>query len=219
MASILPRRRMSFSVTLAKTRLTLVLSSGFPRISSATWSMGVMPVPPATMPTSACSFGVYWNFTMGPLKSRVSPTLRPPMCLLILPCSYTFTTRSRWPTLSLALVGVYGLMTLARLPSSFTEPMGARTTRQLATGRPAGAALSGKSKRSSFVLWLSCFTAETVRGRNSFAESGGSGDAAAAGAGTKGAAAAQAQAPAPARRRPMRPKPRVAEAAIAPRES
>ena len=38
---------MSLSVTLAKIRLTFVESLGFSRMRCATWSIGVMPVPPA----------------------------------------------------------------------------------------------------------------------------------------------------------------------------
>ena len=55
---------------------------------------------------------------MGPLKSSVSPTFISPMCFDILPCSYVLTARSRWPFTFGRDSGVYGRMTLARLPSA-----------------------------------------------------------------------------------------------------
>ncbi len=49
-ASSCSRSRMSPSATFAYTRKTFVASLGSRRMADATWNMGVMPLPPATMP-------------------------------------------------------------------------------------------------------------------------------------------------------------------------
>ena len=85
---------------------------------------------------------MYAIFKIGPLKSSVSPTFISPMCFDILPCSYVLTARSRWPFTFGRDSGVYGRMTLARLPSSFTEPIGAFVRRHDATVMPLTASAS-----------------------------------------------------------------------------
>lgn len=52
---------------------------------------------PAIMPTLFFMFASYGSFLMGPLQRTVSPLPSSPRCLLILPCSYTFTTKSKNP--------------------------------------------------------------------------------------------------------------------------
>jgi hypothetical protein len=54
-----------------------VRSRGLDRISWISWYMGVMPLPPATMPTARHWFGTYSNFLMGPFMATLSPSDRP----------------------------------------------------------------------------------------------------------------------------------------------
>ncbi len=61
---------MSSSVTLPKTSVTLVLSSGFLKIARASWYMGVMPVPPAMSAMCSCLLGSHGYLGIGPLKSK-----------------------------------------------------------------------------------------------------------------------------------------------------
>ena len=68
--------------------------------------MGVMPVPPATMPMAALELGSYTNLTKGPFISRLSPTRSAPMALDTVPAAYDLTTSSKLPRASAGDVGV-----------------------------------------------------------------------------------------------------------------
>ena len=91
-SSSLSLRRMSSSQLLQYTKLSSVVSMGLLSTSmmicdifirpdksanwELTWSMGVMPVPPATSPIFFFMLGLYSNLGKGPLTSTMSPTLR-----------------------------------------------------------------------------------------------------------------------------------------------
>ena len=63
-----------------------------------------------------------------------------------MPVGYTLTIRSKWPLASGREIGVYGRMTLARVPSAFSEPMAALTSRHEATVMPDVASGSANAK-------------------------------------------------------------------------
>ena len=72
---------MSSSVRDAYTKRTSVASRGLDRISSSSWYIGVMPVPPATMASDAHWLALYANLMYGPFTSTVSPTFSSVMAL------------------------------------------------------------------------------------------------------------------------------------------
>mmetsp|Transcript_19501 Transcript_19501/g.65459 ORF Transcript_19501/g.65459 Transcript_19501/m.65459 type:complete len:204 (+) Transcript_19501:582-1193(+) len=125
-SSSMSRTRMSPSVWLAYRRLTSVLSDGSRRIAAITWSMGVMPVPPAIIPMRFTCFSLEptlkWPWPLysfmphGPEMVILSPTCMRPRCWdilppsgkrSILPPSYTLMTRSQKPMSWSEEVGVY----------------------------------------------------------------------------------------------------------------
>ena len=68
--------------------------------------MGVIPVPPATMPMDRFMFRSYLKWPCGPRNLSLSPTFILSMCCVMAPFGYTLITRSKWPTTSCPEVGV-----------------------------------------------------------------------------------------------------------------
>mmetsp|Transcript_16823 Transcript_16823/g.52236 ORF Transcript_16823/g.52236 Transcript_16823/m.52236 type:complete len:318 (-) Transcript_16823:79-1032(-) len=165
--------RISLRLLLAYTRSIFVLSFSLPRTARMTWYIGVMPVPPATMPMWSNLPGAYSNLTKGPFMSSVSPGRIWNRCVPILDLAYRFTTSSKWPLAPLTDVGVYGRTT--SLPSASVN----LHTMQLAMGRWNSCCGSSSAKMNRRVSWLS--KRELIRRNdvNSFGLNGDSGFAAA----------------------------------------
>mmetsp|Transcript_14109 Transcript_14109/g.55567 ORF Transcript_14109/g.55567 Transcript_14109/m.55567 type:complete len:231 (+) Transcript_14109:96-788(+) len=170
------RTRMSASVWLAKRSDIVVLSSASLRMAVMICSIGVMPVPPAIMPSLLAVRGlrlmrklplpVYSMRPNGPWMVISSPTLRLSMYWESFPPSgkrsmtpplYTLMTRSKCPLSSSLLVGVY-FLEISTLPASgsglpFHSPsttpttFGAKTVKCLPTGRPSVVVAVGREKR------------------------------------------------------------------------
>mmetsp|Transcript_9586 Transcript_9586/g.31913 ORF Transcript_9586/g.31913 Transcript_9586/m.31913 type:complete len:262 (+) Transcript_9586:645-1430(+) len=149
-------------------------------MAAMTCSMGVMPVPPAIIPSRLQASSLlpllnrpaprYSCIPIGPWMSIVSPTLSESMYCDILPPSgkrsitpplYTLITRSTYPTSSSDVVGVY-LRSISFSPSSgssrpFHRPSttpfgaGAKSLKCLPTGRPSTGVASGSTKRNRTV--------------------------------------------------------------------
>eukprot|EP00307_Rebecca_sp_RCC1486_P005487 CAMPEP_0119426404 /NCGR_PEP_ID=MMETSP1335-20130426/36285_1 /TAXON_ID=259385 /ORGANISM="Chrysoculter rhomboideus, Strain RCC1486" /LENGTH=233 /DNA_ID=CAMNT_0007451997 /DNA_START=105 /DNA_END=806 /DNA_ORIENTATION=+ len=97
-----------------------------PAVPSAAWSacrMGVIPVPPAIMPTLRLELNGYCIFTFGLmcLNSIIAPGCSESMNMESLPSGYTLTMRSKLPTTLFVDTGVYG-RTIGLPEESTAEP-------------------------------------------------------------------------------------------------
>mmetsp|Transcript_25683 Transcript_25683/g.59919 ORF Transcript_25683/g.59919 Transcript_25683/m.59919 type:complete len:225 (-) Transcript_25683:69-743(-) len=145
-----------------------------------TCSIGVMPVPPAIIPSLEHTSSLlpilnlpwprYWLTPHGPEMSIESPTLSASMYCDILPPSgkfgltpplYTLMTRSTKPTSSSELVGVYlrsiscssasGSSRPFHFPATDAFGFGANSLKCLATGKPRTGVSFGRTKRKRTV--------------------------------------------------------------------
>mmetsp|Transcript_68250 Transcript_68250/g.192420 ORF Transcript_68250/g.192420 Transcript_68250/m.192420 type:complete len:222 (-) Transcript_68250:30-695(-) len=169
-ASSSSRSITSCGVRFANSRDILSASSGSDAENAAIWYIGVIPVPPATMPTDAHrrarvfpvnGFSIekappplYLISPMGPATSTASPTCSESKYCVTRPFGYTFTTRSNEPLVLSSVTGVYARDT----PS----PPGSRTSRWLPTGSPSTAAGDSSAKVKRCVARATCSRATSL---------------------------------------------------------
>ena len=135
---------------------------GNSRKRAVTCSMGVMPVPPAIMPSLVTLWTVtsspvlmwisprplYVSFPLGPCTGMASPMAMLSRCLDMLPCGYTFTSSSKKPTSSSEVIGVYALAIGLLL-------IGAARYMCWPTGSPNMCSGDCSANRKMRVLWVS----------------------------------------------------------------